>query len=341
MSYLFLAFVALIFVFGWGRSKQLLGDLSNVDRRQNLLLRIGGFILMSAWLHALPSVLLTIYMRREGILATEVLGDDSARAVAATLYSIVPIVAVVACLCSGAIFYAFESKGLPPYWRWLSSGNHLSFGVVVGLGLIWVIADGNGGWQRAVFVLAVAAPFAGYLTVALVTPLETQIKHFWIPFAVVGFVTFFLFFRADVTHDLVGDELTRFGSGGGNMVFVTNGEEELLGLLILVTHKAVYLKEIDDGLPKQKPDPTCQVRIPIDHATVTSLPSRAFLRKSRMQVEGIYIAKQVPAPVQERFDTAFRKMGERCSALIQPYSPFSTLIEPSSPVNPPASAASR
>ena len=119
-------------------------------------------------------------------------------------------------------------------------------------------------------------PFALYLTLALTTPLQRQIKQFWAPFAVITLVTFYLFSRSQVTHDLVADELAQFGAGGGNLVVAERGGQLLLGKLILVTKRAVYLKDAVD----QKAG-SCAVRLPLEGTTLISSPSRNIQFRER------------------------------------------------------------
>lgn len=63
MIYVSVLVFALIFFFGVSRSAELAAFLEHREQRRNLVLRMLGFLAMSSWIHAIPSILLSVYMR--------------------------------------------------------------------------------------------------------------------------------------------------------------------------------------------------------------------------------------------------------------------------------------
>ena len=106
MSILLIIALALLFVLGLKRSMDLASALRSPEQRQRLILRIAGFVAMSLWLHLLPSLLLTVYMRHEGILVPELLASTHPGTTVIGLYLASNIVTLVGLSCTG-VLYAF------------------------------------------------------------------------------------------------------------------------------------------------------------------------------------------------------------------------------------------
>lgn len=260
MTYIFLAVAALVFVMGMSGTASLFSVLADVKQRRSLLGRVAGFFAMSAWLHAVPSMLAVVYMRQEGLLAAELLTHDDARATVVGLF-VLPLVALLTLAASwGAIWSSIS--GVP--WRILSL--HTLGGVFTALYILGMYALQIKSLTHGFFLLILVVPLALYVSIALTAPLDKQIKLYWLPFAVVLAVSLTLILGSASTHRMVADELRRFGVGGGKWVVAKTKELEIEGRLVLMTDKAVYVREMLDFQTASD----CVIKLPAEHTVVAT-----------------------------------------------------------------------
>jgi hypothetical protein len=283
---LLLAFIGILFVFGARRTASLATVLRDQEQRRNLLLRIGGFLAMSAWLHVLPLFLMTMYMREEGLLASEILFDDVARTWVVGAYVSPLFVFMTAFGCLGPVMAVMEDKP----WRPLSVVSLVGYALPVLPIAIW-LATGRTGVAPLVFALAISVPFIAYVTLVLVTPLEQQIKKWWAPMAVIGFETYLICLFPSQVHAFVATELAHFGAGGGRLATVKHKDEVIVGRASLVTKDAVYLRV---GSDQDESSVRCMVRVPInDSLFVTGLMGNAITEARRKGTDRSDILSQL------------------------------------------------
>lgn len=222
MIYVSVLVFALIFFFGVSRSAELAAFLEHREQRRNLVLRMLGFLAMSSWIHAIPSILLSVCMRENKILASELFAGDVSRATLVGVFVLPTIVATALLFSSGAIVAAifkhpFRLGGrdaLIGYAAALAGLSFLAFnkgrsGSPVGS----VIGD-------VLFLAVTAAPLAMYLTMTLHLRTEKLIALYWLPFGAIVAVTYSLVHFAEYTSKLVAEELRAFGAGGYEEVIV-------------------------------------------------------------------------------------------------------------------------
>jgi hypothetical protein len=259
MNFVVLGVLLLVFVLGVRRSADLATALKEPEQRRSLVLRGIGFLAMSAWLHSLPALLLTIYMRYEGMLASEVLTDDDARATVVSLFLLPYILFVVFFGCWGALCATWEGRR----WKLISLDTLFGYSMAI---LFLAGSYAAGGFSRLIFMCAVCIPFILYGTMTLLTPLAVQIKLYWAPFALVGVVTGVLLALDDVTHHLVAAELGSFGTGGGRYVVASSNDSLIAGRLVLFTQTASYIAAVDESGETTG----CLIRIPNDDLRVAT-----------------------------------------------------------------------
>ena len=270
MSFVVLLFVALLFVLGFKGTTTLFSALKEVEQRRNLLYRLGGFFAMSAWLHVLPLILITIFMQEEGILATTVFSEDEPIARIATLYVLPQIVLLVLLLTIHALLGKME--GNPYYiksWGWIA-------GLVVASELLfpWGEKVTDERIAQGVFLIVVSLPFAIYLWIAIRSSFERQIKLFWLPIALIVGVTILAFSFPTRVHSLVRQQLAEFGVGGNVwVVLTTRKNDRLMGSLVLLTQKSAYVKPMF-----RKGSRICVVRVPIEDVRVTTFAGNVLFR---------------------------------------------------------------
>ena len=278
MGILLFAIVIVLFVLGFSRAIDLAAVLKDAESRRSFLLRIAGFLAMSLWLHQLPSMLLLVYMRHEGILASEMLSEDVARATVVGTYAMFVVAFLVLFACVGALD-AFTSKK-PFQWNKLST----LAGYAVTISLLVIIGFTNNGWARAAFFLAVVLVFSFYVHLTLLTPLDKQVRLYPIPFFVIILVTLTVFTQSNFTHEMVGGELRKFRSGGGTDVYVKHKEGEIAGSLVLLTKSVAYVRSgWTRDLERNDLRDGCVVRVPLEGALVAHRP---FIHDTAEQLDG-------------------------------------------------------
>lgn len=305
LIFLLLAVLIPLFVFGFSGTAHLAFVLRDVEQRRNLLLRVAGFFAMSLWLHALPSILIIIYMRHEGILASEMLVDDEARTMVVGVYAIFMVALLILTSSLGAIEAAV--KGIQ--WRVRNASTLFGWGAV----LLFLVLIGTDNWERSLFFLFVICPCAVYLHMVLLTRLDEQIRRYALPFIMIGIVTGALFTFAEFTHQLVSAELSNFRSGGSTRVYVKHKEMAVEGYLILVTSTAAYVRS---NLPEKRNlgdspfSKSCVARIPTAEALIVYRP---FLLDTPGKLDG---APDVLALSHERAKMP-HQMAELCGTALK------------------------
>lgn len=309
MGLLVLAILGVIFVLGLSGTADLVEALKDVHGRRSLLLRVAGFLAMSLWLHQLPTLLLLVYMRQEGVLASEVLSDDLSRTAVVGTYSMF-IVAFLALLSCVGVFVSM-AKEVP--WKFVSMEN------LVGYGLATLFAVGIGvataSPLRALFFLTLTGTISLYLHITLLTPLKQQIRLYHLPFFVIGAITGLLFINSEITHELVRSELKRFRSGGGTPVLVTHDTQRITGDLVLLTNTAVYVRAEwrRDYRVANRLDDGCLFRIPVAQALVVHQP---VLYDTPSRLDGV---SEERAQLLERVKpTKAQDMDMLCGTALQP-----------------------
>lgn len=259
MTILVAFIAAVIFALGTRRSADLANALREPVLRQQLLLRVVGFVAVSIWLHLLPRLLLVVYMRQEEILATEALTDSSVVGSVSTLYTFLSVLL----LATAASAAAIEASLKDGKWRPFSIVSWSAYLV----GLVTLRSQWQtGGHEHAIFLLATAAPIGLYISLSLLTPLEKQFRLFWLPFAIIAAETSVLLMIANGTHKLVSTELAEYGIGGNRWVVITAGNKQIAGRLLFRSDDFAYIAAIsDDGSARD-----CKLRIPIAGATVAT-----------------------------------------------------------------------
>jgi hypothetical protein len=321
MGYLLLIIALTVFVLGSRRSADLAQSLRDPENRRNLLLRLTAVAAMSAWLHALPSLLLVIYMRNEGILATELFAEDTSRATVVGTYVLAQILMVAFVLVWGPIDAAMDAKP----WRVRSFATLFGW-LAAGSALLWI------GWEidalRAVFVFVAAVPFALYVGSALLTPLERQIRLYWLPFLVMFATSATLLVGEPWTRDLVADELAIFRAGGNSLVTLMpdgRADQAMIGKLVLLTQHTAYVRATSPA-----GDAQCIVRLPLEHTTVATVKGRVILRKSAFDGEQ---AAALPENVQET-QRMLANLSRLCGPLEKPARAMPPAASASAPQSP-------
>lgn len=257
MIYLVLLLACVLYVFGLQRSTDIATFLREPTHLRNLAFRIAGFVAMSAWLHLLPLLMMTIYMRQEGFLATEVLVEDHVRAWVVGLYMSSVFLTVIWLGCIGPITAAVEGSA----WRLRSWPSLLGLLAALSPGILLLARGSNVG--PYLFVLAASLPFIIYITVTLATPLVSQVRLWWLPFAVIAAESIFLIQAPTWVHKFVAKELAEFGAGGGRFALVKYKDSEVVGRAVLATKEAVYIRL---GGKDDWQSARCLVRVPINDA---------------------------------------------------------------------------
>ena len=260
MEYILLAALALIVVLGPSQTAEFLTDLTSPDQGRNLLFRVAGFLLLSAWLHFLPSLLLLIYMRNHSFFAPEVFGSDSPRAVVIGIY-LAPTILI------GSIFLCLRQLVIR-----IGAGSINA--TIVGIsGYAGYDAYLYGTWRygkESLFALVgiVSAVIAAYISLALRASISDQLRLWFFPFLMIASVSAAMLYFSEQLSGLVGRQLMAFGSGGGLGVVMEREGKFYKGRLLLSTTEAAYvhMHPFPDGLG----DIQCVVRIPVSDSVMTT-----------------------------------------------------------------------
>lgn len=244
------AVLIVIFVVGMGQTVDLARVLREPGDRQKLLLRVLGFVLMSVWLHALPSMLMLNYLRHERILASELLSDDVVRTSTVGLFGLLQISVVIACSCIGLIATLLDDKKAKP-WRLRNASTVC--GLVMSLLFVAALSLQHGGLVYALYLGLIVASFSTYVHISLLNPLAVQIRLFALPFFLIGLISIWIFGERLATHSLVAEQLRDFRTGGSVAVVVERNEGEYVGRLVLLTSKDIYLNFHNDDLLAEPP----------------------------------------------------------------------------------------
>jgi hypothetical protein len=259
MSYIFISLAAAWLFLGTDQATRLLKAYSPLQERRLLLMRVAGFFAMGAWIHLLPSVLLIIYMREEGILSTEVLNDDFARPVIASLYLLAPTLAIAGASCLGAVC------GLAFGWRYRLLSIPVALdatGTSLALVSSYLLLDRD--LVTAVFLALISVPVSAYFHLSLLTDAERQHRIYWAPFALICAITLALFGLSAETYHVISRQLRSFGSGGCADIKVHFREMNFAGKLILLTEHSTYILVVADRWEGAM----CTIRIPANEALI-------------------------------------------------------------------------
>lgn len=257
MIYVALFVACALYVFGMHRSMELASTLRDPNQRKNLLLRLIGFVAMSAWLHLLPLFMMTVYMRQEGFLATEVLLDDHVRAWIVGIYMSPTFLVIMWMGCLGPITASINGK----LWSIRSKASLWGYAWAISPGIfMWATGADTGPF---IFAASASLPFIIYITVTLTTPLESQVRMWWLPFAVIVGESILVSLAPARVQALVAKELHHFGAGGGRFALVKYKESEVVGRAVLATKDAVYIRL---GGNDDWQSAHCLVRVPINDA---------------------------------------------------------------------------
>lgn len=235
MSIAITAVLVILFIFGASQSQDLAKALKEPADRQKLVLRVLGFVLMSMWLHALPSMLMLNYLRFEGILASDVLSDDAARTSTIGLFGILQVSIIIACSCSGLVVALMDKNP----WRLRNLSTIMGIGFSVAL--LWAFSLEHGGFNYASYLGLIVLAFSVYIHLSLLNPLVEQIRLYSIPFTLITIVTLLIFLQRGETHSFVAEQLRDFRAGGSVAVAVELDGKEYLGRLVLLTSKEIFL----------------------------------------------------------------------------------------------------
>lgn len=281
MSYLILLIFLLVFALGYEKSKELSETFSSLQMRQALLKRALGFVVMSAWIHSLPYILMTIYMREMNLGSVEVFGHDEAMTYVVTAYLVRnPLLYVLALTLGGVFVYRLNIKesaeGSEDSNKMAKSSYFMAFSIVL-IFLLGPLAAEiiKGGAKLAFtgFLVGISAPVSLYAILTLSTPLTMQVKAYWAPFAMVGLTTASLFGFSSVTASFVAEELQQFKLGGGSLVAVTIHEKTFIGSLALLTSETAFIDVITDSANT----PECSLRLPAKDIQIAHPPRRTDL----------------------------------------------------------------
>ena len=275
MDYLLILLFVIVFVLGTSKTTEFTLLLSDVQRRRNLILRIAGFFAMSAWVHALPSILLMIYMRQNGILAPETFSLDSPRATVIGLYAVSAIAIGVFAILAPQIARLRKGYGFKLY-SIDTFVTAMSF-----IGIMYTIGHSEG-IPTALLTAVVAIAVGGYVLFSYTASFEDQLKYFWAPFLVIAAVSFGMMILAPAgVEKVVAQQLRSFTTGGGaHVVIVHKNGEQIHGKLVLLTGDTAY---VDITLPREKrvielsEEETevrdhCTLRIPVADAVIVTNP---------------------------------------------------------------------
>lgn len=271
MEYLIFILIGVLFLFGAEKSIGFARLLEDRDLRRNFVIRVAGFFAMSAWIHSLPFIMLTIYMREHRMIAPELFTFDAARTTLVGLY-VMPIILISAAVLSVGAFF-----------RWIDESEKYSFRAATVLGVVlyslamWAVWRGE---NRELFwlILIVSLVVAVYIWLALLCSFETHLKLHFIPFLAISIITGTMFFYSTATEALVAQELKSFSSGGGDAAVVQRGGVTYSGKLVLLTKDTIYLelKPTSDEFANVQ----CLLRLPAaDSELATNLLGDIFLGK--------------------------------------------------------------
>jgi hypothetical protein len=270
MTYLFLGILALVFVLGIEKTKDLGRSMLSLEQRQNLLKRIAGFIAMSAWIHALPYILILIYMRSQHILSSELFNEDDATTNIIVLYILPSILlGTVSILALFKVTHIVLLKStMLKLLTFRSKVNSLAVGMGVGtaiLYLTYLLLHFVAGYMydQAAFISLASMPIALYIFLTLTLPLSDQIRYYWTPFALIVMVTTSLVIHP-ATSELVKAELQAFRSGGLSHVVVTHDKVSFAGKLVLLTKKSAYIRVVLNEAGEE----ACFIRVSTDSALI-------------------------------------------------------------------------
>ena len=272
MDYLVLLLVALLFLYGFSGVGSLIDYFSDIDRRRSLTIRVAGFFAMSAWLHLMPKILLTIYMRENHFLAPELFSEDVGRTVLAGAYITPKILFAVILLSWGAIYK--KVIGLVPgahtrtaKWTVIA---HSVLGAMAYIVFIYGLWSGDKAFAGHphyptlfLFVLLVSLTVSAYLILTLLANLEATLKFCYAPLLLILAVTAAVFYFSPAVANLVETQLNSFSSGGIGAKVKWN-DLEIKGRLLMVTGEAVYL-EVPSYPPQPYPHSEyfgCVLRLP-------------------------------------------------------------------------------
>ena len=167
-------------------------------------------------------------------------------------------------------------------WRFLSWPTLLGYFCFIAFALLASNGPFEFHWERTIFLLGTVIPFALYLHLTLLTSLDHQIQLYWAPFLLIAVVTFFIFDKSMVTHELVSLELRQFRSGGNYDLYVRHKDHHIKGHLILLSQEAIYIrapyhkidtKSILKPVTKAELNDGCVLRIPLHETLVVYQPS--------------------------------------------------------------------
>ena len=238
MSIAIATVLVVLFVLGTTRTLDLAKVLREPENRQRLLIRVLGFVLMSMWLHALPSMLMLNYLRFEGILASDILSDDAVRTATVGLFGMLQVSLIIGATCFGLINCLLDEKP----WRWRNLSTVA--GAVMALGLITAYSIEHGGLTYALYLGMIVIAFSFYIHLSMLSPLEMQVKLYALPFVLIGLVTALIFIQRSETHSFVAEQLRDFRSGGSLAIAVEHDGEEYLGRLVLMTSREIFLSYV-------------------------------------------------------------------------------------------------
>lgn len=282
MDYLVVGLVAFVFLFGIGQLKPTAALLHDPKQRQSLTYRVAGFFAMSFWIHFIPLILFTIYMRENHFLAPEVF-EEAAQTVVVSTYLTTKIFSGTLALSWGAVYYIITK----PITRGLNYTSTLKWtGIlhsVIGVSMyagymfsIWSADVSRHSMQLLphrpdlfYFVLIISLVVSGYLVFAIMASIELTLKYWFTPYLLISIVSIAMLLFPKAAAHLIESELNNFSNGGIGARIAWKGEK-INGRLLLLTKEAAYLE-----VPRYPSEPYpsseyfgCVLRIPVREALI-------------------------------------------------------------------------